>query len=218
MGWLGRFYGSTVGKKIVMALTGMALVAYVVGHMLGNLLVFRGPAALNSYAELLRSNMALLWAVRAVLLAALLLHVHAAWALTRLNRAARASGYSVTERRAATLSARSLRMGGVVLLAFVIFHLLHLTSGTVHPAFSPDDVYGNVLVGFSVPAVVVFYLVAMAALALHLHHGVWSLFQTLGVSHPRLDRGRRRLALVLAVVVPAGFAAVPLAVAFGLVR
>lgn len=217
MGWIRTLYGSAVGKKIVMALTGLVAVGFVLGHMLGNLLVFRGPEAMNAYAELLKSNMALLWAVRAVLLGAIALHIHAAWSLTRLAAAARPAGYAMQTTQAATFSSRTMRIGGVILVLFIVFHLLHLTVGSVHPAFSPTDVYNNVMIGLSVPAVAAFYVVAMASLGLHLHHGVWSLFQTLGWNHPHINPLRRRVATVLAVVVALGFAAIPVAVGFGLI-
>jgi succinate dehydrogenase / fumarate reductase cytochrome b subunit len=212
MGWIARFYRSTVGRKIVMAVTGMILVGFVTAHMTGNLLMFKGPAAINGYSRFLHSAGELLWSVRLVLLTAFIFHVHSAWSLTRDARAARPDGYAERKVRAATWSARTMRWGGVLLLAFVIFHLLHFTTGTLHPDFDPHDVYSNVIIGFGVPAVVIFYVAAMAALALHLHHGVWSLFQTLGLNHPHLNPARRRLATFLAVVVPVGFASIPVAV------
>ncbi len=212
MGWIARFYRSTIGRKIVMAVTGIVLVGFVTAHMSGNLLMFKGPAAINGYSRFLHRTGELLWVVRIVLAAALVLHVHCAWTLSRLARSARAVEYATREARAATVSAQTLRWGGVVLLLFIGFHLLHFTTGTLHPEFNPGDVYSNVVIGFGVPAVAIFYLVAMAALGLHLHHGVWSLFQTLGANHPHLNPARRRLATLLAVVVPIGFAAIPLAV------
>ena len=218
MGWVRTFYRSTIGKKIVMALTGIILVGFVTGHMAGNLLVFKGPEALNAYGELLKSSGPILWTVRLVLLASVGLHILAAWSLTRLNRAARPAGYERQTRQVSTFSALSLRIGGVVLVLFIVFHLLHFTVGTVHPAFSPTDAYNNEMIGFSVPAVAAFYLVAMVALGLHLHHGIWSLFQTLGWNHPHVNPVRRWIATVLAVVVSLGFASIPLAVAFGLVQ
>ena len=218
MGWVRTFYRSTIGKKIVMALTGIILVGFVTGHMAGNLLVFKGPEALNAYGELLKSSGPILWTVRLVLLASVGLHILAAWSLTRLNRAARPAGYERQTKQVSTFSALSLRIGGVVLVLFIVFHLLHFTVGTVHPAFSPTDAYNNEMIGFSVPAVAAFYLVAMVALGLHLHHGIWSLFQTLGWNHPHVNPVRRWIATVLAVVVSLGFASIPLAVAFGLVQ
>ena len=215
MGWLTRFYRSTIGRKIVMAVTGIVLTVYVVGHMAGNLLVFRGPDAINAYAHFLKRSAALLWAVRGLLLVSVILHVHSAWSLARAARAARPEGYRELDRRAGTWSGRTMRWGGVFILLFVVYHLLHLTTGTVHPGFDPENVYGNVVAGLRVPAVALFYVAAMVALALHLHHGVWSLFQTLGASHPHLDSGRRRLATFLAFALLLGFAAIPVAVLLG---
>ena len=209
------FYRTTIGKKVVMALTGLVLVGYIVGHVSGNLLLFKGPDSINGYAELLKSSAVLLWTVRVLVFGSVVLHVHAAYSLTRLNRSARPQRYDRTERRAATLSARSLRVGGVMLLLFLVFHILHFTTGTVHPRFDVHDVYRNMVIGLRVPAVAAFYLVAMAALALHLHHGFWSLFQTLGWNHPQVNPMRRRLATVLAVTVPLGFSVIVLAVFFG---
>lgn len=200
-----------------MAVTGVVFTAFVLVHVSGNLLMFKGPEAMNGYAAFLKSSAAVLWSIRLALLASLALHVHAAWSLTMQNRAARPAGYVRLARQSSTFSAVSLRIGGVILLGFVVFHLLHFTTGTLHPQFDLHDPYGNVILGFSSPAVALFYLVAMAALALHLHHGVWSLFQTLGWNHPHLNPARRRLATALALLVPAGFSAIVLAVAFGLI-
>jgi succinate dehydrogenase / fumarate reductase cytochrome b subunit len=218
MGWVRTFYRSTIGKKIVMALTGIILVGFVTGHMVGNLLIYKGPGALNAYGELLKSSGPILWTIRLVLLLSVGWHIHAAWSLTRLNWAARPAGYERYTKQASTFSALSLRIGGVVLVVFIVYHLLHFTVGSVHPAFSPTDAYNNEMIGFSVPAVVVFYLVAMVALGLHLHHGIWSLFQTLGWNHPHVNPARRWVATLLALVVSLGFASIPMAVAFGLVQ
>lgn len=212
MGWVAGFYRSTIGRKIVMAVTGLILVGFVTAHMTGNLLVFKGPEAINAYSRFLRNTGELLWVARAILLVSVVLHIHSAWTLTRAAQAARPVDYTERKSRSSTLSARLMRWGGVVLLAFIIFHLLHLTTGTLHPEFDPNDVYSNIVVGLSVPAVALFYLLAMASLALHLHHGVSSLFQTLGANHPHVNPARRRLAILLAVVVPVGFASIPVAV------
>ena len=201
-----------------MAVTGVVLVGFLVFHVSGNLLMFKGSEAMNAYAAFLKGSAAVLWTVRVVLLVSLVLHVHAAWSLTMQNRAARPAGYAQLTRQSATFSALSLRVGGVILLAFIIFHILHFTTGQLHPMFDVHDAYGNVIVGFSVPAVVVFYLIAMAALALHLHHGIWSFFQTMGWSHPHLNPLRRRVATLLSILVPVGFVAIVLAVAFGAIQ
>lgn len=216
MGWIGRFYRSTIGRKVVMAASGIVLVVYLLVHTAGNLLVFRGPQAINDYAHFLQSSAALLWSVRLTLLVSLALHVHSAWTLSRDARAARPVEYRRLEKQTSGWPARSMGWGGVFLLLFVVYHILHLTTGTVHPRFVPGEVYDNIIAGFRVPAVAVFYLLAMVALGLHLRHGVWSVFQTLGVSHPHLSPLRRRLAVVLAVLVPVGLAVIPLAIVLGL--
>ncbi len=217
--WLVRFYASTIGRKIVMAATGIILVGYVVIHMAGNLLVFRGQQAMNDYAHMLQSNLPLLWGARVVLLLSAILHIHAAYTLTRLARAARPARYAGLKPQASTWSARAMRIGGVLLLVFIVFHILHFTTGTVLPAqFVRGEAYQNVVRSFSIAWVTVFYVVAMAALAFHLHHGIWSLFQTVGANHPNLNPTRRKLAWFLSIVVPVGFAAVPLAIVFGMVR
>ena len=215
MGWLGGFYRSTIGRKTVMAVSGLILTGYVVLHMTGNLLAFRGQTALNDYAKMLQSTKPLLWSVRVILLLAVMLHGHSAWTLTRAARAARPVGYTRRETLIATLASRSMRWGGVLLLVFIVYHILHLTTGTVHPGFVHGDAYGNIVTGFEVRWVAAFYIVAMVALALHLRHGVWSVFQTLGAAPERIEAGRQRLAWALALVVPIGFIAVPLGVLLG---
>ncbi len=218
-GWMVRFYGSTIGRKIVMAATGIVLVGFVTVHMIGNLLVHRGAAAMNGYAAMLQSNFVLLWSTRAVVLVALIFHIHAALTLSRRAAAARPDRYAKLTARSSTLSARLMRAGGILLAGFVIFHILHFTTGTILPSLFVDgEAYQNVVRSFSVAWVAIFYLVAMAALALHLHHGIWSLFQTLGANHPNVDGIRLRLAWFLSVGIPLGFVSVPLAVVLGIVR
>ena len=211
-----RFYRATIGKKIVMAVTGIILVGWIIGHVLGNLLVFRGPAALNEYAALLKSNMTLLWAMRAGLLLAVVLHITAAAQLVRQQASSRPVGYVKQVPQESTFASRTIRWGGVILLVFVVYHLLHFTTGTLHPAFSHTDVYGNMLRGLSVPWVAAIYLVAVAALGLHLYHGIWSVFQTLGISQPSLTGVRRHLAIGIAALVYLGFTAIPVAILLGL--
>jgi succinate dehydrogenase / fumarate reductase, cytochrome b subunit len=218
MGALVRFWRSTVGKKVVMAVTGVLLVAFIIGHAMGNLIVFRGPEAFNAYAAFLKSNMNVLWTIRAGLILAALLHVVAAVQLTRRQRLARPVGYAQRDPQVSTYASRTIRWGGAILLVFVIYHLLHFTIGTAHPSFSHSDAYRNVIVGFGVWWVALLYIVAMVALGLHLYHGVWSSIRTLGLSRPTYHPLKRRVALVLAVAVTLGFIAIVVAVAAGFVR
>ena len=210
------FYRATIGKKVVMAVTGIILVGWIIGHLLGNLLVFRGPAAINEYAALLKSNVALLWGLRAALLVVVLLHIIAAVQLVRQEAASRPVGYVRQVPQVSTFASRTIRWGGALIAVFVVYHLLHFTTGTLHPSFSHSDVYGNMLTAFSIPWVAAIYIVAVAALGLHLYHGVWSVFQTLGISHPSMTAVRRRLAIGIAAIVYLGFTAIPVAILFGL--
>jgi succinate dehydrogenase / fumarate reductase cytochrome b subunit len=218
---------STVGKKLVMAATGFILVGFVVAHMIGNLKIYLGAEHFNAYARFLREvaepllgYSGLLWGVRVVLLACVVLHIAAAYQLTRLNQAARPVAYAVG-RRPASYAAWTMRWGGFVLLLFVIYHLLHFTLGSVGYApgeFRHLDAYHNVVIGFQVWPVSMFYVAAMLALGLHLWHGTWSMFQTLGVMSPRWDLAVQTASGVLAVVVVAGNVSVPLAVLTGVLR
>ena len=211
----GRFFGSSIGKKVVMALTGVALFAFVIAHMLGNLQVFLGSAPLNAYALSLRHLGALLWVARFGLLVAAALHVWSAYSLTMMNRAARPQGYREKEYRETTYASRTMRWSGVFLLLFIVYHLLHMTWGTVHPDFIPGDVYHNVIAGFRPALVSIVYIVAMLALGLHLYHGVWSFLQTLGLSHPRYNPLRHAFATLIAVAVVVGNISMPVAVLAG---
>jgi succinate dehydrogenase / fumarate reductase, cytochrome b subunit len=214
-----RFYRSAVGKKVVMAVTGLIGIAFLVGHALGNLLAFRGPEALNAYSAFLKSTGELLWLVRAVLLGAVVLHVVAAYQLTMQNRAARPTDYAGREPQVSTLASRTMRWGGALILLFIIVHILHFTTGTIRPTgfFSPGDVYGNVVGSFRVWWVSLFYIVAMIAIGAHLYHGAWSSVRTIGFAQPSENPLHRRVALVLAVLIWLGFTALPVGVLLGLI-
>ncbi len=223
MGRVATLYRSSVGKKWVMAVTGAILVGFVVLHMAGNLKAFQGAESFNAYAEFLREvgypavpHEGVLWLLRVVLLVAVALHVHAAVVLTRMSRAARPQGYAKQESLVFSYASRTMRWGGVILLAFVVYHLLHMTTGTVHPDFTAGDAYGNLVRGFRSPVVALAYVVAMGALCFHLYHGIWSAFQTLGLNHPKYNGLRRPLAAVVAMVVFLGFILVPVAVQTGM--
>jgi succinate dehydrogenase / fumarate reductase cytochrome b subunit len=217
MAALLQFWNSTIGKKWVMAVTGIGLVLFVVVHMAGNLQVFLGANAFNDYAHKLQSLGPLLWIARSGLLTMAVLHIVSAIQLTAIARAARPADYVKRESQIATLASRTMRIGGVVVAAFIVFHILHFTTGQLHPAFSKGGAYGNVVLGFKVWWVTLFYLVAMSFLGLHLYHGVWSGFRTLGVAKPNPMPMERKLALGVAVIVWAGFIIVPIAVALGIV-
>lgn len=212
------FYRSTIGKKVVMATTGIVLVGFVIGHVAGNLLVFRGAAAMNEYAALLKANPLILWGVRGILLVAAVLHVVSALQLRQLDRRARPVGYDRARPQVSTVASRTMRIGGVVLLVFIVLHLLHFTTGHLHPRFSHTDVYGNVVVAFSIWWVAGLYILAMMALALHLYHGIWSVGRTLGVARPSGTPLRRRLTIGIALLVWLGFTGIPVAVLTGVLQ
>jgi succinate dehydrogenase / fumarate reductase cytochrome b subunit len=210
---------TSVGKKAVMAVTGIIMVAYLITHVLANLLVFQGPEQINAYSRLLHGTGGALWAARLVLLAAVVLHILAAVQLTARRRAARPVGYAGgREAQVSTFASRSIRWGGAFILVFLVYHILHFTLGTVHTSFVEGDPYHNVAAGFGRPPVVVFYELAMAAVGLHLYHGIWSSGRSLGLSPASPRPLRRQLALALSVIVWAGFAAIPIAVYAGVTR
>lgn len=214
------FTGSTIGRKAIMAVSGVVLFGFVLGHMTGNLQAYLGREAFNAYAEFLRHALhgAGLWAARAALLVAVLAHIWAAWATSRVSWAARPVGYKQWTPRDSTYSSRTMRWGGVIILLFVVFHLLHFTFGTVHPDFIPGDAYHNFVVGFESPLVSGFYVAANVILGFHLRHGVWSMLQTLGLSHPRYKRLAVTAALLFALLVTAGNVSFPVAVLSGVIQ
>jgi succinate dehydrogenase / fumarate reductase cytochrome b subunit len=221
-------WGTMVGKKVVMAVTGVVLVGFVIAHMVGNLKIFLGEKAINDYAVFLRDvgepllpYETVLWGARIVLLVSVVLHILAAVQLTRMNWAARPQGYLSKRSIATSYAALTMRYSGVVLALFIVYHILHLTAGMV--GFQAGQyvhlaVYKNVVAGFSVWYVSIFYILAMAALCLHLDHGVWSMFQTLGWNTAHSSPALRVLSRLVALVVFAGFISVPVAVLAGRIR
>ncbi len=209
---------SAIGLKALMAISGVVLSGFVLVHMLGNLKAFEGAEALDAYGRLLRFEPAILWGARIVLLGAVGVHIAAYVLLARRNLGARPQRYRMVKRRESTYASRTMYFSGPLLLAFIVYHILHLTTGTVHPSFEEGAVYHNLISGLSVVPVALFYLLAMAALALHLWHGVWSLFVTLGSGQARYRSLGRRFATVFTAVVVAGFAAIPIAVLTGLLK
>lgn len=217
MAALLQFWNSTIGKKWVMAITGIGLVGFTLAHMAGNLQVFLGATAFDDYAHKLQSLGPLLWVARIGLFVMAVLHITSAIQLTAIAKAARPADYVKRESQISTLASKTMRIGGIVLAVFIVFHILHFTTGQLHPAFSKGGAYGNVVLGFKVWWVTLFYLVAMSFLGLHLYHGVWAGFRTLGVAKPNPMPMERKLALGVAIIVWAGFIIVPIAVALGIV-
>jgi succinate dehydrogenase / fumarate reductase cytochrome b subunit len=202
-----------------MAVTGLIMVAYLISHVLANLLVFQGPSQINAYSAFLHGTGGALWVARLVLLAALVLHVVAAVQLAARRVEARPVGYAGgREPQVSTWASRTIRWGGALILAFLIYHILHFTVGTAHPDFVEGNPYHNVATGFRNPAVVIIYLIAMVAVGLHLYHGVWSSGRSLGMSPPSPTPLRRTIATVLALLIWLGFTIIPLAVYAGVVR
>jgi succinate dehydrogenase / fumarate reductase cytochrome b subunit len=213
-----RFYDSTLGKKAVMAVSGVVLFGFVAGHLIGNLQFFEGPEKLNAYGRFLRNMPALLWTTRIMLLLMVLLHIWSSILLAAGKAKARPKGYVRKKAVHSTYASRTMYWSGPIIAAFVVYHLLDFTFGTVNPGFREGDAYGNVVRSFLNPVVSGFYIIAMALLCLHLFHGVWSMFQTLGVHHPRYTPLLRRFAAISSVLIFLGFISIPLSVLTGLKR
>jgi succinate dehydrogenase / fumarate reductase cytochrome b subunit len=212
------FYGTTIGKKVVMAVSGLIVVGWLLAHMIGNATIFAGPEAVNHYAALLRENPPILWGQRLLLIAALGSHIHAAFSLWSRNNDARPKAYYQRKDLATNYAALTMRYGGLVLISFIIYHILHLTIGmTGHLGyeFNPEDVYNNVVLGFSHPAVAGAYIIAQCALGMHLYHGIWSLTQTLGADHPKYNALRQGAAVAGTLIIILGFISIPISVLTG---
>ena len=210
--------------KFVMAVTGAVLILYLVAHMIGNLKIFLGEESLDTYAEWLRvvgepalPAQGLLWLVRIVLLVSVVAHIVAATVLARRARRARPVKYAHRRPVSTSYASRTMRWGGVIIGLFVIYHILDLTTGTVNPNGVPGEVYDNVVADFSRWYITLAYTLAVVAVGFHVRHGVWSALQTLGRSSGPDQARYKAIALVFAVVLTAGFLAVPFAVQFGLV-
>lgn len=230
MSLIREFYASTLGKKISMAVSGLVLVGFVVGHMAGNLKLFAGinpetnDYKIDDYGVFLRAmgaevlgHSGVLWIVRIILLACLVLHAVSGIQLARINRRAKPSRYEVTSYRSANAASRTMLYGGLFLLVFITFHILHFTTGTVHTlGFVEGQIYSNVVLAFGDRRVAAFYVISMALLGLHLYHGTWSMFQTLGVDTPRWNKGVRMFAKIVSISLFVGFSAVPAAVTAGI--
>jgi len=215
-----RFWQTTVGKKAVMAITGAMLFIFILGHLAGNLQVFESPEKINRYAAFLKSVPALLWSARIILLLAVVLHIWSSFELWLLQRQARPVKYVKKQNIHSTYASRTMMWSGPIILAFVIWHLLQFTFGAVHPGapFSEENVYNNVVLGFQVWPVSLFYIIAMTMLCYHLYHGLWSMFQSLGINHPVYTPWIQVLAKVVAIVIAIGYISIPVAVLAGFLK
>jgi succinate dehydrogenase / fumarate reductase cytochrome b subunit len=223
--WPVAFYRSAVGKKWVMAVTGIMLMGFVFGHAIGNLKVYLGAYDLNHYGEFLRELLVpilprtvFLWIIRLGLMGAFALHIHAAYSLTRMNQRANAAGYQQSrDWQAATAASRSMRWTGIIVGLFVLFHLADLTWGTVNPDFVRGDAYRNLVASFERVPVAIIYVVANVALAIHLFHGAWSMFQSLGLNNPKWNSWRRGFAVGFAGFIAVVNLSFPIAVLAGVI-
>jgi succinate dehydrogenase / fumarate reductase cytochrome b subunit len=227
MNTMTRFYRSSLGKKYIMALTGLALFAFVIAHMAGNLQIFLGRDAINSYAAFLKSRPALLWSARAGLLLVAVLHVVVAIQLALQNRRARPVGNADKKVVGASLATRTVVIIGLIILAFIVYHLMHFTFGVVDPQYLTladpkdplrHDVYAMMVAGFSNIWVSLFYITSMGLLLLHLSHGVSSMFQSLGIRRKAFARGINEFAEIAALIIFIGNCSIPIAVMAGWVK
>jgi succinate dehydrogenase / fumarate reductase cytochrome b subunit len=224
-------YSTAVGKKYVMAISGIAMMGFVLFHMIGNLKMYLGAEALDHYAEFLQMLLypilpknVMLWILRGGLITMLLLHLHAAWSLTQLNRHARPVKYqSARDYQVAKFASRTMRWTGIIVLAYLVWHLLDLTFGTVNAVgtdstFVRGEVYNNVVRSLDRPVVAAFYVIANILLGIHLFHGAWSIFQSLGWNNPRFNNWRRGFATAFATIIVVGNVSFPVAVIAGIVK
>ena len=209
------FWDAPIGKKTVMAVTGMILFGFVLVHMAGNLQVFLGREKFDAYGRLLRVEPALLWFARGVLFVSVILHIVASIQLTALNQKSRPIGYKKSTAIDSSYASRTMMWSGPIFAAFIVYHILHFTLGTVHPDFHEGNVYDNVIAGFRVIPVSIAYIVSMILLGMHLNHGLWSMFQSIGVSNPRYSAGLRRFANIFSILIVVGFISIPIAVMAG---
>ena len=201
-----------------MAVSGLILFLFVLGHLVGNLQIYEGPEKLNNYARLLRSMPALLWGARITLIVMVALHIWSSIQLALLKIEARPVGYVKKKAAASSYPSRTMYWSGPIILAFVIYHLLDFTFGAINPRFQEGDVYANVVASFQDIRVSAFYIVAMVLLCMHLYHGLWSMFQSLGFSHPRYTPVLKHVAAAVAILIAAGNISIPVSVLAGLVR
>lgn len=230
MNIVAGIFGSSLGKKYLMAVSGLALFIFVVGHMLGNLQVFLGPETINAYGHFLQSQPELLWGARIGLLVMVAIHIWAAIKVSAENRAARPRGYAAAKLPGASYASRTMFVTGLILLGFIVYHLLHFTVQAKGINFTGTDfrtlydsqqrhhVYNMIVLGFSQPVVAIFYIVSMTILSVHLSHGVASMFQSFGLKNRKFGQAIDRFALIAAGCLVVGYASIPIAVLAGLLK
>jgi len=220
IGRAASFWQSTIGKKAVMAVTGAMMFVFIIGHLLGNLLVFAGPEAINTYAAFLHFDGAALWIVRSILIIAVILHIIATVQLGLRSKRARPIGYSCRQAINSSYASRTMYWSGPIVLVFIILHLLQFTAGTIHPeaAFIAGNVYHNLVTGFQVWWVSAWYIFAIILLGFHLRHGLWSMFQSIGLAHPLHTLALKKAALIITVLIVLGYISIPICVLLRIVK
>jgi succinate dehydrogenase / fumarate reductase, cytochrome b subunit len=214
-----RFYQTTVFKKAIMAITGLILFVFVIGHMLGNLQIYEGREKLDAYGHFLHSVPEILWTVRIVLLISVTLHIVTTIQLALLKSEARPIAYVKKDNSHSSYASRTMYWSGPIIAAFIVYHILHLTLGVAQPSvYVQGAVYDNVVYGFQNYAISGFYILSMALLCIHLYHGAWSMFQSVGINHPRYTPLLRKFAAVMALIIFIGNVSIPVAVMIGVVK
>jgi succinate dehydrogenase / fumarate reductase, cytochrome b subunit len=214
-----RFYQTTVFKKAIMAITGLILFVFVIGHMLGNLQIYEGREKLDAYGHFLHSVPEILWTVRIVLLISVTLHIVTTIQLALLKTEARPIAYVKKDNSHSSYASRTMYWSGPIIAAFIVYHILHLTLGVAQPSvYVQGAVYDNVVYGFQNYAISGFYILSMALLCIHLYHGAWSMFQSVGINHPRYTPLLRKFAAVMALIIFIGNVSIPVAVMIGVVK
>ena len=224
MTWFSELYRNAVVKKAIMAVTGLILFGWLAGHLLGNLKVFQGAEKFNAYAEYLRTmgtpllpDSGVLWIARGLLAVSVVLHIWSATSLTLTNRRARSTNYEKRHGVQLDYAARTMRWSGYLIAFYIVYHLMHLTWGNVHHNFITHNPYANLVSGFQILPVALVYIGANLLLGMHLYHGLWSLFQSLGLNHPSYNPWRRTFAVTFAIVMSLGFMSIPVAVLLGVI-
>ena len=217
------FYDATIGKKAVMAVTGVILFGFVLVHLVGNLQIFLPPDAkgifkIDEYGKFLHSMPAVLWGARSVLIAAVMLHIWSSISLARMQRRARPTAYVKKNNAHSSYASRTMMLSGPIVACFIIYHLLHFTGGQVHPNYIETAVHHNVIRGLQEWPAAIFYIVAMMLLGTHLYHGLWSMLQSLGVSHPSYTPMLKASAKVFAFLIVVGNISIPISILLGIVK